>query len=181
MHNSRMILQITLPSPTSFSSFLPSMPTFTLLNILFSNILCSLTTFHTHTKQTSYARRGIITAVFVRIQVLQDATPCLVRSQSPERDVCTSGLLESNLHWIAHFRFPQHTPPQLPNFHDCSFLLPTNGFILPSFPGSCWLRKYSHSLCHYRGPCKRLCDFGPQFQCNAMACQAHYKAPFYTE
>lgn len=107
-------------------------------NILFSNILCSLTKFHTHTKQTSsYARCGVITAVFVRIQVFQDATPCLVRSQSPESDVCTSGLLESNLHWIAHFRSPQQPLPPPHNFPDCSFLLPTNGFILPSFSGPC--------------------------------------------
>lgn len=114
MQNSSMLLQITQPSPTSFSSFLPSMLTITLLIILFSNILCSLTTFHTHTKQTSsYARCGIITGVFVRIQVFH-ATPCLVRSQSPERDVCTSGLLERNLHWIAHFRSPQQSPPPTP-------------------------------------------------------------------
>jgi hypothetical protein len=93
------------------------MPTITLLNILFSSILCSLTTFHTHTKQTSSnARCGIITVAFVRIQVFQDATPCLVRSQSPERDVCTSGLLQSNLHWIAHFRSPQQPTPQPPTF-----------------------------------------------------------------
>jgi len=103
---------LTTTIPISFSSFLPSMPTITLLNILFSNILCSLTKFHTHTKQTSsYARCGIITAVFVRIQVFQDATPCLVRSQSPERDVFTRGLLQSNLHWIVHFRSPQQPPP----------------------------------------------------------------------
>jgi hypothetical protein len=89
------------------------------LNILFSNILRSLTKFHTHTKQTSsYARCYIITAVLERIQAFQDATSCLVKSQSSERDVFTSELLESNLHWIAHFRPPPqpHLPPSFRTF-----------------------------------------------------------------
>ena len=102
-----MNLRVIQHSPTFFASSLIGTLTITLLDILFSNILCSPTKFHIHTKQnhTQYLRLSQRCFWGFKSSSMLDRVSVMSPAADPYRIICIGKFISATNHHVSWLFF----------------------------------------------------------------------------